>query len=138
MAKLTRQDRDAIARKRLFSVLASHGIATARTLEQKISDAGPSNQLIDPHILTEVRNSMVDKRDLTKTTHGGVPWFSITGADQKQIAARLKLQLPVHKAINTGQLATRVGQALEIATYRALLAARRRVLRALPRPRRTR
>ena len=30
-----------------------------RTLEQKISDAGPNDQRIDPHILTEVRNDLL-------------------------------------------------------------------------------
>jgi hypothetical protein len=123
VAKLSRQKREEIAEKRLFSILGSHGIATARTLEQKISDAGPYNQRIDPHILTEVRNRMVEENKLVRTTHANVPSFSIVGADGIQIAARLALQLPVYRSINGGNIATRVGQALEIATYRCLVAA---------------
>ena len=34
-----------------------HGVATDRTLEQKISDAGPFDQRIDPHVLTDVRST---------------------------------------------------------------------------------
>jgi hypothetical protein len=123
VAKLSRPEREAIAEKRLFSILASHGIATARTLEQKISDAGPYNQRIDPHILTEVRNRMVAETKLARTIHANVPWFSIVGADAIQIAARLELQRPVYLAINSGDISNRVGQALEIATYRCLAAA---------------
>jgi hypothetical protein len=39
--KLTRAEREEIARKRLVAILRTHGVANARTLEQKISDAGP-------------------------------------------------------------------------------------------------
>ena len=41
-----------LAEKRLRSVLGAHGVATGRTLEQKISDAGPVNQRMEPHIVT--------------------------------------------------------------------------------------
>jgi hypothetical protein len=121
VAKLSRADREAIAEKRLFSILAAHGIATARTLEMKISDAGPFGQRIDPHILTTVRNRMIEGGQLVKSIHSNVPWFSIDGADAIQRDARLAAQLPVYNAINAGGMSTRVGQALEIAIYRALL-----------------
>jgi cell envelope opacity-associated protein A len=41
--------------------LRSHVIACARILERKISDAGPTNQRIDPHILTEARKEPAEK-----------------------------------------------------------------------------
>jgi hypothetical protein len=47
--------------KRLLVNIEAHGIATARTLEQKISDGGPFNQRVDPHVLTPVRNRLVDE-----------------------------------------------------------------------------
>ena len=45
--------RIALGKKRLQSVLSRHTVAMARTLEQKISDAGPSGQRVDPIYLTK-------------------------------------------------------------------------------------
>jgi len=42
-----------LGKKRLQSVLSRHTVAMARTLEQKISDAGPSGQPVDPAYLTK-------------------------------------------------------------------------------------
>ena len=47
----TRLEREALACRRLVRVLARHGVANSRTLEQKISDAGPGDQRVDPHVL---------------------------------------------------------------------------------------
>ena len=55
VSRRTRADRELLAAKRLRNVLRVHGVATDRTLEQKISDAGPFDQRIDPHVLTDVR-----------------------------------------------------------------------------------
>ena len=48
-----------VASRRIRNILRTHGVAIMRTLEQKISDAGPNDQRIDPHILTEVRNDLL-------------------------------------------------------------------------------
>jgi len=45
---MTREEREAVAETRLMRVLGTLTIANQRTLEQKISDAGPFNQRIDP------------------------------------------------------------------------------------------
>jgi hypothetical protein len=47
-----------LGRKRLGSVLTRHGVATIRTLEQKIADAGPTNQRIEPVLLGEALSRM--------------------------------------------------------------------------------
>lgn len=60
------RDRKDLAKKRILSVLQKHGIATARTLEQKISDAGPYNQRINPHVLTPARNLLIDEGEVIK------------------------------------------------------------------------
>ena len=74
----TRQDRDLLAAKRLRSVLGAHGIATDRTLEQKISDAGPANQRIDPHVLTRVRKALEEQGEvIQRLASGGVPWYHL-------------------------------------------------------------
>lgn len=110
-----------LAEKRIRSILARQGIATARTLEQKISDAGPNNQRIDPHVLTGVRNSMVTSGELVRENHYNAPWFRLGNADPALIEKRLNEIGPVYKAYIDGSLAQRIGQSLEIAAYRALI-----------------
>lgn len=121
----TREERRDLAQKRVCSVLGRHGIACARTIENKISDAGPLNQRIDPHILTEVRNSLVKDGTLTESSHAGVPWYSLGNTEPGVVTARLAEQLPVYRAFTHGSLTVRTGQALEIATFRALSASTR-------------
>lgn len=122
MAKTPRADREALAEKRLLVNLRAHGIATARTLEQKISDAGPYNQRIDPHILTPVRNRLVADKKISEYEFEGVKWFFLPDIEQAKLDERFQAQLHVYRALNGGNLPMRLGQTLEIATYKALLA----------------
>jgi hypothetical protein len=121
MPRLSRSDREAIAKKRLVNILRSHGIATARTLEQKISDAGPNDQRIDPHVLTVVRNAMVRANQIRRLTYDNVPWFALPETPENVLAQRLHSQRQTLRELNRGDLSQRIGQTLEIATYRALL-----------------
>lgn len=121
-ANQPRAKRIEIARKRLISVLGRHGIATARTLEQKISDAGPGDQRIDPHVLTTGRNALIQEGRIIRVSHAGVPWFHLGDAAPAFVAARLAEQLPVYRELNHHSVSMRLGQTLEIATYRALCA----------------
>jgi hypothetical protein len=122
LARLSRADRDALAEKRLLVNIKAHGIATARTLEQKISDGGPFNQRIDPHVLTPVRNRLVDDGKIKTYEFEGVTWYFPPDITQERLDERFSAQVPVYRGINAGSLPTRVGQTLEIATYKALLA----------------
>jgi hypothetical protein len=119
--KQTQEDRAKIAQKRLLRVLEKHGVAIMRTLEQKISDAGPNPLRIDPHILTTVRNALVTQKRLTKLTAAGINWYYRADTSAQIIQERLAEQLAVYKAFSHPLLTQRTGQALEIATYRALL-----------------
>lgn len=120
--KLTLAERQRIAAKRLVVNLRAHGVANARTLEQKISDAGPYGQRIDPHILTPVRSQLEAAGDIVRVIHDNVPWFHLPTTDPAKVAARLAVQHTVYRALNAGTVHKRIGQCLEIATYRALLA----------------
>lgn len=122
--KRTRPEREALAAKRLQSVLGRHGIATMRTLEQKISDAGPTNQRINPHVLTQVRNDLVKLDVLVREKIEDFVWFRLKDADPAFVQTRLDAMVPIAKAVHDKDLTMRIGQALEIATYRALCAAR--------------
>jgi hypothetical protein len=110
-----------IARARLIKVLRARTVATARTLEQKISDAGPSPLRINPHILTSVRNQMVDEGDIVRVVRTTTPWYHLTTAPAETVRARLAVLEPIHDALGQADRGKRIGQALEIAIYRALL-----------------
>ena len=119
--KLSLAERQSIAAKRLVAILRAHGVANARTLEQKISDAGPYGQRIDPHILTGVRKTLEAGGVIARVPHDNVPWFHLPDTAPAKVAARLAAQHVVYRALSAGTVHKRIGQCLEIATYRALL-----------------
>jgi hypothetical protein len=111
----------ALAKKRLASVLRRHVIATDRTLEQKIADAGPSNQRIEPKVLGEARAQMEESKRISVEVEQNAPWFYLretTGDERKQRLAELE---PIYAATQEGNFKRRMGQTLEIAVYKALL-----------------
>ncbi len=114
------EERWELAEKRIINILKKHGIATMRTLEQKISDAGPYNQRINPHILTMVRNQLIKAGTVIKIENLA-PWYHLKETPPYVIKRRLAEQLPIYEAFQGGNTGMRVGQCLEIAIYRALL-----------------
>jgi len=101
-------------------VIGHHVLANPRTLEQKISDAGPNNQRIDPHVLTDVRKRLVRDGHIAKLFEGGVEWFHLPDENKDAITQRLKEQMTVYKRMVDGEIPKRIGQCLEIAVFRAL------------------
>ena len=102
-------------------MLRTHGVATDRTLEQKISDAGPSDQRIDPHVLTTVRAVLVDRGEIIhRSDENGVPWYHLNMIPNDVVQERLNELQPVYAATRENKFVQRVGQALEIAIFRAL------------------
>jgi hypothetical protein len=118
VAKLSREEREQIAETRILRVLGTLTVANQRTLEQKISDAGPYNQRIDPHILTDVRNRLETEGAIATTTRLNAPWYYAGNTPSEVIESRLAEVLPIYKAYT--DIGGRIGQVLEIATYRAL------------------
>ena len=118
---VTKGNRPELARKRLVSVLTSHGIANLRTLEQKISDAGPSNQRIDPHILTPAIGALVREGRIKRIERHDAPWYYLANTPRLIVEQRLEEQLRIYQGLQDGNLKSRMGDCLEIAIYRALL-----------------
>ena len=56
-------------------------VANQRTLEQKIADAGPFDQRIDPHVLGAVRNRLTQEGVIAATNRAGAPWFYASNTD---------------------------------------------------------
>lgn len=111
-----------MAAKRLRNILKTHVVASARILEQKISDAGPTNQRIDPHILTEARNALSQQGIIAVAQRGGVPWYYLTTTDTATVTKRLTELDALHRQAQKPQFSVLLGQTLEIATFRALQA----------------
>jgi hypothetical protein len=122
LPQLTPLERQLLGRRRLVNVLRQHGIATWRTLEQKISDAGPGGMRIDPHILTPARRGLERDGIIIRPPAAVGIWFAMHDTPAATVTARLAAQLPVYRSLQRDRFKIRLGQTLEIAIYRALLA----------------
>lgn len=120
MAKEPRYERLERAQRRLMNILRTHTIALGRTLEQKIADAGPYNQRIDPHVLTQARNALERDGRLVRLLRTNTPWFHLSTVTPNALTQRLAEQEPIHSATQEPRFTRRLGQTLEIAVYRAL------------------
>ena len=117
MANVHRQE---LAQRRLLNVLRDHGIAVMRTLEQKISDGGPGNQRIDPHVLSTSRDELLKRGQMARLKHRNVSWYYLPEIDRQRRNNRFQEQEPIHTALSREDLSIRIGQALEIAVFRLL------------------
>jgi hypothetical protein len=111
-----------LAQKRIRSVLRTHIIANHRTLEQKISDAGPFNQRINPHVLATAFEIMKRTGELRNHSHDNGAWLYLADTSTATRDQRLAEQLVVWNELQKEKLSKRIGQALEIAVFRSLLA----------------
>ncbi len=116
------QERLQLARARIVRILRRHKIASMRTLENKISDAGPTNQRIDPHVLTNARKELQDQDRITTYPGQTIPWYHLTDTPPDVLERRLAEQQPIHHALQQTDLTRRAGQALEIAVFKTLAA----------------
>lgn len=114
-------DRAAIAEKRIRNVLRENVIVTARTLEQKISDAGPGQMRVDPHILGAARNRLMEQGVIARLKLKDTPWLHLVSSSQQELQAKLALVQPVHDQMMRRDMLLRLGQTLEIAVFRALV-----------------
>lgn len=96
-----------------------------RTLEMKISDAGPFDQRIDPHILTEARQELVAEGVLMshRVAAHRPPWYYLGNTVFDALTDRFNLLEAIQTEYSRNEFLLRLGQALEIAVYRALVAA---------------
>ena len=75
-----RQERKLLAVEGLRNVLRTHRPPTVRTLEQKISDSGPFDQRIDPHVMTSVRKALENIGDIHDLSLSGGECLELQGA----------------------------------------------------------
>jgi len=123
VAKLSRQDREAIARRRILSVLTTQVVATTRTIEQKIADAGPGHLRIDPHILTPVKARLIREGRVVSLSRKNAQWLHVAEESPDRVARRLSELTAIWSEFTNKAVTDRMGDALEIAVFRAMVAA---------------
>ena len=107
---MTRAEWLALAQKRLVSVLRNRTVVTDRTLEQKISDAGPTNQRVEPVILTQARNYMVALGRIISLKRGRTPWFHLKETPADEVEAWLEIVEPIYQRTQEPMFTQRVGE----------------------------
>lgn len=118
----TTRDRLELAEHRLRKVLRANTVCSGRTLENKISDAGPTPMRIDPHVLTKARRGLEEAGEIIPLKLDGMRWYHLATTPEPDVTAKLALLRPLHKELQDGAFLKRMGQCLEIAVFRALTA----------------
>lgn len=115
-----------LGRKRLASVLTRHGVAHIRTLEQKIADAGPNDQRIEPQLIGEALSRMRKAGEVVSFNDpaSGTKWHHLTTMPADYVSQRLAAQRPIYQQVHGSEFVKRVGDALEVAVFRAILEAK--------------
>jgi hypothetical protein len=119
---MTRTERKDIAKARLVKILKVHKVAAARTLEQKISDAGPNPMRVDPHVLTTARAELEHNGRIIRINRDASTWYALASTPEAEVEAKLQILIPIHMQLCDQAFNMRLGQSLEIAIFRALCA----------------
>jgi len=112
-----------VAKARVQSVLDRERVAHQKTLEQKISDQGPTGKRVDPHLLglaimdlQELGRLKVSKHEAT----GAQKWYANRLTKSEEIEPRLNELAPIYA--ETLKASNSVGDALEVITEKAISA----------------
>jgi hypothetical protein len=114
------QERIAIGERRILNILRKHGIATMRMLEQKISDAGPNPQRVDPHLLTKARISLTNQGLLLTLDTKTVKWHYLAETATALVEQRFNQLNPIHAQTESRAFTDRMGDTAEIAVMKAM------------------
>jgi hypothetical protein len=119
-------NRIAVAKARILSVLDRETVAHEKTLEQKIADQGPINKRVDPHLISLAIKDMSALNRIAVhhfADTGETPWYANIGTSAHLVNTRLAVLAPLYHSVSN-ILSNVIGDALEIATFQALKAAR--------------
>lgn len=119
------QERVALGERRIVNILRKHGVATMRMLEQKISDAGPNPQRVDPHLLTKARISLANKGILLTRALKGAQWHYLAESSNDFVEQRFSELVPLHAQTEVRSFTDRMGDTAEIAVMKAMQRTRR-------------
>jgi hypothetical protein len=114
------RQRVALGERRIINILRSHGVATMRMLEQKISDAGPSPQRIDPHLLTQARINLAARGTLGTRISRGIQWHHLSASDPIFVEQRFADLDALHARTEQRSFTDRIGDTAEIAVLKSM------------------
>lgn len=110
-----------LGRARIINILKRHGVAHTRTLEQKISDAGPSNMRVEPQLLGESLKGLFDEDKIGKSVVQATgSWYFLEETPEEERNKRLDQQLPIYQEMTKPEISKRIGQCLEISIFKSL------------------
>lgn len=113
-----------LAKARVQKVLDRERVAHQKTLEQKISDQGPSGQRVDPHLLGLAIMDLQEQNRLKTAKHkatGPQRWYANRLTKAEEINPRLNELAPIYA--ETLAASNHVGDALEVITEKAISSA---------------
>jgi hypothetical protein len=117
---MRRAERISLGKWRVRNILLAQTVACDRTLEQKISDAGPNPLRVEPSVLTEARNALEKEKVVLVEKRGKAPWYCLREADKRKVEARMAELVPLHQKTQEGMFTHRLGQTMEIAVFKAI------------------
>lgn len=105
-------------------------VAHQKTLEQKISDQGPPNQHVDPHLLGLAIVDLLELNRLRDYKHSGFSaWYANPGTSAERVTERLTDLGPLYASVSGAGFGNLTGDALEVVVFKAL----DRIFRSNPR-----
>lgn len=115
--------RIALAKTRVQSVLDREGVSHQKTLEQKISEQGPTPIRVDPHLVGLAIRDLLELRRLRSHRHpttSTTSWYANPGTPDSTVKERLDALAPLYATIAGSTFGNLVGDALEIIVFKCL------------------
>jgi hypothetical protein len=116
-------ERISLAKQRVQSVLDRETVSHQKTLEQKISDQGPRDQRVDPHLVGLAIKDLLNLNRLRIHHHPATsshPWYANPGTSDASVSARLAELAPLYASVSGGGFGNHTGDALELIVYKCL------------------
>jgi len=112
-----------LALRRIVNVLDDHVVCGIRTLEAKISEAGPRPQHVDPHLLGIALQDLVTRRRVLELTHPSTrqTWYAYPRQHKDKTPRLDKLNAVAQIHTELARASEDIGDALEAAICTALL-----------------
>jgi hypothetical protein len=115
--------RISIAKRRIQAILDRDFLAHQKTLEQKISEQGPRELRVDPHLVGLAVMDLLQLNRLKKLTHpatanGG--WYSNPATSDEILIPRLNELAPLYASVSGDGFGNLTGDALELITFKCL------------------
>lgn len=117
-------ERIGIAKSRIQNILDRAIVAHPRTLEQKISDQGPTPLRVDPHLVRLAIKDLLETNRLKIHTHPSTSshtWYSNISISAEEAKPVLDDIAPLYAQVAGSAFGQLTGYALELVIYRCLV-----------------